>query len=59
MCAVDFSDWYQKKKTSTDGRVDSFKACECRPTLFRHALLEDGHWKVNFLHKWVEEKGLV
>lgn len=56
MCAVDFGEWYQKKKTVLEGMRRFFQGVRMSTDLID--VLEDGHWKVNFLHKWVEEKGL-
>ncbi len=56
LCANDFGDWYQKKRTILDGMRRFYQGVRISTDLID--IIEGGHWKVNFLHKWVEEKGL-
>ncbi len=56
LCANDFSDWYQKKRSILDGMRRFYQGVRLSTDLID--VIEGGHWKVNFLHKWVEEKGL-
>jgi uncharacterized LabA/DUF88 family protein len=56
MCFREFQDWYEKKRSTLEGM-----------RRFHHAIrgstdfvdvVECGHWKVDFLHRTVTEKGL-
>lgn len=56
MCFKEFKDWYEKKKALLEGM-----------RRFHHAIrgstdfidvIESGHWKVDFLHRTLTEKGL-
>ena len=55
-CFNDFKDWYEKKQGILKGMHDFHQAVRFRTDLIE--VIDHGHWKVNFLHKWVEEKGL-
>lgn len=55
-CFNDFKDWYEKKQSILKGMRDFHQAVRFNTDLID--VCENGHWKVNFLHKWVEEKGL-
>jgi len=55
-CFSDFRDWYDKKQNILDGMRHFHQGIRINTDLID--VIEDGHWKVNFLHKWVEEKGL-
>lgn len=56
LCFTDFTDWYQKKRAILDGMRRFYQGVRISTDMID--LVESGHWKVNFLHKWVEEKGL-
>ena len=56
LCFADFKDWYDKKRAILDGMKRFHQSVRISTDLID--VLEHGHWKVNFLHKWVEEKGL-
>ncbi|MDO9081799.1 MAG: NYN domain-containing protein [Humidesulfovibrio sp.] len=55
-CSADFRDWYQQKIRALDGMRRFYAGVRASSDLID--IREAGHWKVNFLHKWVEEKGL-
>ncbi len=55
-CFNDFKDWYEKKLSILEGMHRFHQAIRIGTDLID--VIERGHWKVNFLHKWVEEKGL-
>jgi hypothetical protein len=55
-CFSDFKNWYEKKRSILDGMRRFHQGVRISTDLID--VLELGHWKVNFLHKWVEEKGL-
>lgn len=55
-CFNDFESWYKKKRDILDGMRRFHQGVRISTDLID--VLEQGHWKVNFLHKWVEEKGL-
>lgn len=55
-CFSDFKEWYEKKLSILDGMRRFHQGIRVRTDLID--VFERGHWKVNFLHKWVEEKGL-
>src|SRR4029077_17104889 len=55
-CFNDFREWYEKKRSILDGIRRFHQGLRIRTDLID--VFERGHWKVNFLHKWVEEKGL-
>jgi uncharacterized LabA/DUF88 family protein len=56
LCFNDFKDWYAKKTTTLEGMNRFHQALRMSTDLID--MIEGGHWKVDFLHKWVEEKGL-
>lgn len=56
MCFSDFREWYVKKRSVLQGMRNFHQAVRCSTDLID--IIEEGHWKVNFLRKWVEEKGL-
>jgi uncharacterized LabA/DUF88 family protein len=56
MCFADFKEWYDKKRSILEGMKRFHQSIKIGTDLID--VLEHGHWKVNFLHKWVEEKGL-
>lgn len=55
-CFNDFKLWCEKKLAILEGMRRFHQGLRIRTDLID--LFERGHWKVNFLHKWVEEKGL-
>lgn len=55
-CFNDFKPWYEKKRDILEGMRKFHQGVRISTDLID--VLELGHWKVNFLHKWVEEKGL-
>lgn len=55
-CANDFRDWYVQKQRAVDGMRRFYAGVRASSDLID--IREAGHWKVNFLHRWVEEKGL-
>jgi uncharacterized LabA/DUF88 family protein len=55
-CYGDFRDWYHAKIRAIDGMRRFYAGVRASSDLID--IREAGHWKVNFLHKWVEEKGL-
>ena len=55
-CANDFRDWYGQKVRAVDGMRRFYAGVRASSDLID--IREAGHWKVNFLHRWVEEKGL-
>lgn len=55
-CQTDFRDWYGQKVRAIDGMRRFYAGVRSSSDLID--IREAGHWKVNFLHRWVEEKGL-
>lgn len=55
-CANDFRDWYQQKVRAVESMRRFYAGVRASSDLID--IREAGHWKVNFLHRWVEEKGL-
>lgn len=55
-CFADFRQWYDGKRRTLEGMKRFYQGLRLSTDLID--LYEHGHWKVNFLHKWVEEKGL-
>ena len=55
-CSNDFRDWYQQKVRAVEGMRRFYSGVRASSDLID--IREAGHWKVNFLHRWVEEKGL-
>ena len=55
-CAADFRDWYGQKVRAIEGMRRFYAGVRSSSDLID--IREAGHWKVNFLHRWVEEKGL-
>jgi Uncharacterized conserved protein len=55
-CAADFRDWYVQKVRAIEGMRRFYAGVRASSDLID--IREAGHWKVNFLHRWVEEKGL-
>ena len=55
-CFADFRQWYDGKRQILAGMRSFHQGIRIRTNLID--VYEHGHWKVNFLHKWVEEKGL-
>jgi uncharacterized LabA/DUF88 family protein len=55
-CFNDFRVWYEKKWGILHGMRRFHQGVRVSTDLID--LIEQGHWKVNFLHKLVEEKGL-
>jgi len=55
-CFNDFKGWYEKKCAVLDGMRRFHQGVRISTDLID--VLECGHWKVNFLHKWLEEKGV-
>jgi uncharacterized LabA/DUF88 family protein len=55
-CLENFKVWYEEKKHSLEGMRKFYAGV--RTTTNGIDIIEKGHWKVNFLHKTVEEKGL-
>jgi len=55
-CSADFRDWYGQKVRAIDGMRRFYAGVRATSDLID--IREAGHWKVNFLHRWVEEKGL-
>ena len=51
-----FRQWYDGKRQILAGMRSFHQGIRIRTNLID--VYEHGHWKVNFLHKWVEEKGL-
>lgn len=56
LCFADFRDWYYKKRDVLDKMRRFHQAVRISTDLID--IIECGHWKVNFVQKWVEEKGL-
>jgi uncharacterized LabA/DUF88 family protein len=56
MCFKEFQDWYERKKSLLDG-MHRFHHAIRGSTDFVD-VIECGHWKVDFLHRTVTEKGL-
>ncbi len=55
-CFKDFSEWYVGKKNILAGMKRFHQRIRISTDLID--VFEDGHWKVNFINKYVEEKGL-
>lgn len=55
-CFEDLREWYERKRSALDGLHRFFQGVRNTANLIE--VLEVGHWKVNFIRKWVEEKGL-
>ena len=55
-CFADFTQWYEGKKRILEGMRRFHQGIRLGTNLID--VKEQGHWKVNFLHKLVEEKGL-
>jgi uncharacterized LabA/DUF88 family protein len=55
-CLADFRDWYYSKQRALDSMRRFYAGVRASSDLID--IREAGHWKVNFLHRWVEEKGL-
>ena len=56
LCFRDFEDWYNKKLQILDGMSRFHYAVEASTDFIE--VRRVGHWKVNFLHKTLEEKGV-
>lgn len=55
-CFGNFRTWYEKKRHILEGMRRFHQGVRISTDLMD--IIEQGHWKVNFLHKLVEEKGL-
>jgi uncharacterized LabA/DUF88 family protein len=55
-CYKDFRYWYESKQEVVRKMHNFHQAIRANTNLID--VISCGHWKVNFLHKWVEEKGL-
>jgi uncharacterized LabA/DUF88 family protein len=55
-CFKDFSEWYARKRTILDGMRRFHQGVRSSTDLID--IFDAGHWKVNFIRKYVEEKGL-
>lgn len=55
-CFNDFKKWYEIKQGTLDGMKRFYQGVRSATDLID--IIEGGHWKVNFLRKYVEEKGL-
>jgi len=55
-CFDDFKLWYEEQKRILEGMKGFYSMIRASTDLID--IIEKGHWKVNFLHKSVEEKGL-
>jgi uncharacterized LabA/DUF88 family protein len=55
-CFNDFKGWYEKKCDFLVGLRRFHQGVRIQTDLID--VIECGHWRVNFLHKWVEEKRL-
>jgi uncharacterized LabA/DUF88 family protein len=55
-CHADFKTWYEQKQDILRKMHGFHQAVRARTDLID--VIDSGHWKVNFLKKWVEEKGL-
>lgn len=55
-CFADFKSWYEGKCHILDGMKNFHQGIRMRTDLIE--MIECGHWKVNFIKKWVDEKGL-
>ena len=55
-CFSDFKNWYEHKHEVLAGMRRFYQGVRINTDLID--VVESGHWKVNFIHKWVEEKGL-
>ena len=56
MCFKEFQEWYDKKKVLLEGMRRFHHAIRGGTDLID--VIESGHWKVDFLHRTVTEKGL-
>ncbi|TDQ41960.1 NYN domain-containing protein [Permianibacter aggregans] len=55
-CFTDFKSWYDGKCNILDGMKSFHQGVRMGTDLIE--MIECGHWKVNFIKKYVEEKGL-
>lgn len=55
-CFADFKTWYEKKWAILEGMKRFFQGVRASTDLID--IVEAGHWKVDFLSKYVSEKGL-
>jgi uncharacterized LabA/DUF88 family protein len=55
-CFADFTEWYERKCDVLDGMRRFQQSIRASTDIID--VIAAGHWKVNFLHKSVEEKGL-
>jgi len=55
-CHADFKLWYEQKQEILKKMHSFHQAIRSKTDLID--VIDSGHWKVNFLKKWVEEKGL-
>jgi uncharacterized LabA/DUF88 family protein len=55
-CAGDFRGWYEARQRAVDSMRRFYTSVRASSDLID--IREAGHWKVNFLHRWVDEKGL-
>ncbi len=55
-CFNDFKGWYAKKRSILEGMKRFHQGVRSSTDLID--IIEGGHWKVDFLHKWLDEKGL-
>jgi uncharacterized LabA/DUF88 family protein len=55
-CYNDFKYWYESKQEILRKMHNFHQAIRANTNLID--VITTGHWKVNFIHKWVEEKGL-
>lgn len=55
-CFNEFRDWYAKKRSILDGMRRFHQGLRISTDIID--VIEAGHWKVNFLHKLLDEKGL-
>jgi uncharacterized LabA/DUF88 family protein len=56
LCFNDFREWYERKCIVLENMRRFHQGIRIGTDLID--VIEHGHWKVNFLNKWVEEKGL-
>jgi len=54
-CFQDFRDWYEKKCNTLEGMCRFYQAVRMNTHLIE--IIQHGHWKVDFLHKFVQERG--
>lgn len=55
-CFAEFKAWYEQKQEVLKKMHGFHQAVRSKTDLID--VIDAGHWKVNFLRKWVEEKGL-